>query len=82
MITQVDNTCAIYLVAEGLAKKAAEQFKPSYLTPDFVPHEWVVQAIVEALSAPLTYRDMAVQIVMEQLDGSVPANAPVPADAG
>ena len=82
MITQVDNTCAIYLVAEGLAKKAAEQFNPSYLTENFVPHEWVVQAIVEALSSPLTYRQLAVDIVMEQLDGSVRASQPVPSDAG
>jgi hypothetical protein len=79
MITQVDTTCAIYLVAEGLAKKAAEQFKPSYYVEGFVPHEWAVQAIVEALSSPLTYRQLAVDIVMEQLDGSQPANTPVPA---
>ena len=71
MINQVDNTSAIYVVAEGLAKKAAEQFKPSYLVDDFVPHEWVVQAVIEAISNPMIYRQLAVEIVMEQLGEKV-----------
>lgn len=48
--TAVQAANALRARAFVLAKAhAAGQFRPTYWTPGFEPHEWVVQAIMEAL---------------------------------
>lgn len=57
----------LYILAQSIAKRAAEQYPPSYLCDNFVPHEWVVQAVAEGIANSAEYHTVMVEMYNEAL---------------
>lgn len=54
----------VYIAAQAIAQRAAAQYPEKYVGENFEPHEWVIQAVVEAIANSAEY----IELITETFD--------------